>query len=41
MERGNVVLVFADSGWKYLSTNLWMQPPEPGEGEDLDDTIWW
>jgi cysteine synthase B len=41
MEHGNVVLVFADSGWKYLSTNLWMQPPEPGQGEELDDTIWW
>ena len=41
LDRGNVVLLFADSGWKYLGTNLWISPPEPGEGEELDDTIWW
>ena len=23
IEKGNIVLVFADSGWKYLDTNLW------------------
>jgi len=42
MERGNVVVVFADSGWKYLATNLWMPDgQEIGEGEELDDVIWW
>lgn len=43
MERGNVVLIFADSGWKYLDTNLWSRgvPGEEGAEEDLDDTIWW
>ncbi|MEX1253446.1 MAG: cysteine synthase family protein [Dehalococcoidia bacterium] len=41
MDRGNVVLLFADNGWKYLGTNLWLSPPEAGEGEELDDTIWW
>jgi cysteine synthase B len=41
MERGNLVLLFADNGWKYLGTNLWLSPPEAGEGEELDDTIWW
>ncbi len=41
LERGNVVLVFADNGWKYLGTNLWTSPPEAGEGEELDDIIWW
>jgi cysteine synthase B len=41
LERGNVVLLFADNGWKYLGTNLWLSPPEASEGEDLDDTIWW
>lgn len=39
--RGNIVLLFADNGWKYLGTNLWLSPPDPGEGEELDDTIWW
>lgn len=41
LERGNVVLLFADNGWKYLGTNLWLSPPEAGAGESLDDTIWW
>jgi cysteine synthase B len=42
MERGNVVLVFADSGWKYLATNLWTQDVAvAGDGEELDDVIWW
>ena len=41
MARGNVVMVFADSGWKYLNTELWTRPPEAEEGEELDDVIWW
>ncbi len=41
IDRGNVVLIFADSGWKYLATNLWASAPESDEGEELDDTIWW
>ena len=41
LQEGNVVLLFADSGWKYMGTNLWTSPPGAGEGEELDDTIWW
>lgn len=42
MASGNVVLIFADSGWKYLATNLWTEGgQEMGEGEELDDVIWW
>jgi len=41
LERGNVVLLFADNGWKYLGTNFWIDVPEAGEEEELDDTIWW
>jgi hypothetical protein len=42
LERGNVLLIFADSGWKYLATNLWNQETaEMGDGEELDDVIWW
>ena len=41
IERGNVVLLFADNGWKYLDTNLWLQEFPPGDGEELDDTMWW
>lgn len=40
LERGNMVLIFADSGWKYLDTNLWTAAYE-GDDDELDDTIWW
>ncbi|MBI2724304.1 MAG: cysteine synthase family protein [Chloroflexi bacterium] len=39
---GNVVMIFADSGWKYLDINLWSRPlPDAGEDEHLDEIIWW
>ncbi len=41
LERGNVVMVFADSGWKYLDTNMWTETPSPESGEEMDDIIWW
>jgi cysteine synthase B len=40
LPKGNVVLLFADSGWKYLNTDLWTQPPD-GDDEELEDVIWW
>jgi cysteine synthase B len=40
LERGNVVLLFADGGWKYLSTSLWSK--EYAElGEDVESKVWW
>lgn len=40
LERGNVVALLADGGWKYLSTTLWTkdwgQPHEEVQGK-----IWW
>lgn len=41
LDRGNVVMIFADSGWKYLNTGLWTSQPEPDQHEELDDVIWW
>ena len=44
MARGNIVLIFADAGWKYLGTDLWRDDDssESGEEEDpLDDILWW
>lgn len=41
LPRGDVVLLFADGGWKYLATSLWTRPPQAGEGEGLDDMMWW
>ena len=40
MESGNVVMVFADHGWKYLSAFPWMARPERPEGAP-DDVAWW
>ncbi len=41
LPRGNVVLIFADSGWKYLATDMWTRPPAEHEEDQLDDVIWW
>ncbi len=38
---GDMVLLFADGGWKCLATGLWTSPPRAGEGEALDDMMWW
>src|SRR5262245_24408754 len=41
IERGNIVLMFADSGWKYLGTPAF-RPEAPIPDEDaLDDVLWW
>ena len=42
IKQGNVVLLFADGGWKYLETHLWTDPPpDDEEADDMDETIWW
>jgi cysteine synthase B len=44
LERGNVVMVFADGGWKYLGTELWGADHGPNvqaEEDPLDDILWW
>jgi [CysO sulfur-carrier protein]-thiocarboxylate-dependent cysteine synthase len=42
MSEGNIVMVFADSGWKYLDTNLWSKDlPSEEHEEAMDDIIWW
>lgn len=40
MEHGNIVMLFADGGWKYLSTGLWRNSQVDAR-EGLDDTVWW
>jgi len=40
MERGNIVVLLADGGWKYLSTNLWTRDISSLE-ESIEATIWW
>ncbi|MBF8266610.1 MAG: cysK [Dehalococcoidia bacterium] len=40
MERGNIVCLLADGGWKYLSTSLWTK--EFAELKNtVDNKIWW
>jgi len=39
-EHANIVLLFADGGWKYLSTDLWNTNYEDLP-EDLDEKVWW
>ena len=40
MEKGNIVCLLADGGWKYLSTALWTQDYRDLEGK-FKGKIWW
>jgi cysteine synthase len=40
MEQGNVVVLLADGGWKYLSTGLWSRDLDELE-EELEGAILW
>jgi cysteine synthase len=40
MEKGKIVCLLADGGWKYLSTGLWSR--EYGEmEEEINGKVWW
>jgi cysteine synthase B len=40
MERGNVVVLLADGGWKYLSTHLWTKAYEEPTPEETEGKVW-
>jgi cysteine synthase B len=40
MKKGNVVALLADSGWKYLSSQLWTTDVIES-GDDLNKKLWW
>lgn len=40
LERGKVVIILADGGWKYLSTSLWTREYSDLP-EDIDRKVWW
>ena len=40
MDKGNIVCLLADGGWKYLSTGLWTKDSEQMERE-ARGKIWW
>ena len=42
LDKGNIVMIFADSGWKYLETGMWSRGiASEDDEEELDDIIWW
>jgi hypothetical protein len=42
MERGNVVMLFADSGWKYINSPAFRLDEQMDAGrEELDEVLWW
>ena len=40
LDRGTIVALLADGGWKYLSTGLWAKAPETF-AEDMAGKLWW
>ncbi|HYM16628.1 MAG TPA: cysteine synthase family protein [Dehalococcoidia bacterium] len=40
LDAGNIVCLFADGGWKYLSTALWTTDYKDLP-QDIEDKIWW
>jgi len=40
LEQGNIVVLFADGGWKYLSTSLWSRDYDEMESE-VEGKVWW
>ena len=42
IDRGNIVMLFADSGWKYLNSPAFvLDAPLEDDQETLDDVLWW
>mgnify|MGYP001352287058 CR=1 FL=1 len=40
IDSGNIVLILADGGWKYLSTQLWTKDYSEIK-ENVKDVLWW
>lgn len=40
LDRGTIVVIFADAGWKYLSVGPWKEEME-ARMHSPDDTAWW
>ena len=40
MERGNIVVLMCDGGWKYVSAQLWTRDL-PDLAEDMEASVWW
>jgi cysteine synthase B len=40
LDHGDIVCLFADSGWKYLSLGVWTQPIDAAR-ENVREKVWW
>jgi [CysO sulfur-carrier protein]-thiocarboxylate-dependent cysteine synthase len=40
IDQGDVVCLLADGGWKYLSTNAWVEDLEQAE-KSVSEALWW
>ena len=40
LDRGNIVMLLADGGWKYLSTDLWSKDYDE-LGDEIEGKVWW
>jgi cysteine synthase len=40
MERGTIVCILCDGGWKYISLGVWFKDFPP-VGEDIQSHVWW
>jgi cysteine synthase B len=41
LDSGNIVILLADGGWKYLTTELWTKEYEDLTGEEIEGRVWW
>ena len=41
VERANIVVMFADAGWKYLTTPAFQPDAAIEDGDALDEVLWW
>ena len=41
VSEANIVCLFADGGWKYLSTGLWTDEDAAGLREKVQGKVWW
>jgi hypothetical protein len=40
LSEGDVVCLLADGGWKYLSTDAWVEDEERA-AKGVGETLWW
>jgi cysteine synthase B len=41
MEKGSIVCLFADSGWKYLSSGIYTKDFKKIKRADIEGKVWW